>query len=747
MKRILSAAVLAAMLAGCGGGGGHTVPSAGGGTPGNGSGSGGNQTPVNAGRGTATVIANANIAAASIPQLYDSKSSVSRKQSSIRKLKASSVTSVEVDGTLYQGSATAVPVTNTQTVPLSASGTIVVSETFSNVVAANNDWIAFEFYAISNDGSKVALGTLGTFVNVGSTTTTASLSTTSTQVLEVAGSLLSIGAISTYDIENNANLASALATDIAAQNLPVNSQTGLYDPTTLLTLTENLATAFERDITVTAANAAMFSVVYDSTQKDENDLAYNALSFATRFGLDVVFSENAGYNSGGIGAYSSTTVIGAPETTGCTEDSCGLQTGTIPFSGPSSGYGDAQPTVVTAGLFNAASGTVTFRNVYGGHIIIGAHNNVGQYSGNYETSVARKAASTRRTGAAATVHTASTQSTRATRTPQSGPAPGYAGATLAISGEGPGATSQTLPLSSTAATVSVVDAQAADFDSNSPGRYENFGYFGFAPVPGANAVGNVPLYQTECTAYDTACVTYGLIQEGLGEIEVYLGQAASPTTDVIPMTFDDWNPFAIPLQQIDICSPSNCAIAGTGPTTPTTSTLNIGGAFDDPGNAVGVYNWQPGASGATQSIAQDPNTCCGGDYLVTYNVPANNTSGVSGSLTGTVSSTATVAAPFPITAYVPARAQLYFNSSLPSDAIVTVTFTGTNGETYTENLDPSGWTPSTSIAAPFDIASWVINYTLPADDVQNSGNPATTGTFNIYQFSVGEPYTINDDCC
>ncbi|HTW84566.1 MAG TPA: hypothetical protein VMD91_10890 [Candidatus Sulfotelmatobacter sp.] len=731
MKRILSAAALAAMLAGCGGGGGHAIPSSGGGSPG----SPGSGIPIPTSNGRSTVTANATINTANLPALYN-KNATAKQRTSVRRLKASGtqIVSVQINGTLYQGSASAIPVTNTQTVPLQSNGTVAVSETFSNVVPANNDWVVFEFYAIANDGSKSAIGSLATFVNVGSGSATTNLSTASTQVVEVAASLLSIGALSTYDIENDTTLASDLATKIAAQNVAVDSQTQLYDPTALLTLTENLATAYERDVTVSASGAQEFSITYDSTQKDENDLAYNALSFAVLYGLDVTFTGSPGLNSGGLGAYSTTSIIGAPETTGCTEFSCGLQTGQLPFSGPSAGYGDAQPTIVTAGIFDAASGTVTLRNVYGGHIIIGAHNGVA--GGNYNTSIMRKAAFSRRASAAAT-----TRHGQGVRRPQSPPTtPDYEGATISISGEAPGASTQALTLASTAANVSIVDAQAADF-GQAPGRYENYGYFGFSPLPGANAAGAVPEYEIDCVE---DCVTSGVINDGtFSEQQVYLSPPSDPTSDVITMTFDSWNAFAIPVSQIDVCSPSNCAPAST----PTTTSINVGGAFDDPGNAIGVYDWQPGATGATQSIVQDPSPCCGGDYTVTYNIPANNTSAVSGSLTGTVSSTATAAAPFPITAYVPARATFYFTSQLPQDAIVTVTFTGTNGQTYTENLVPDGWSASTSIAAPFDVASWVLNYTLPADDVGNAGNPATTGTFNIYQFYVGGYYSLSEDCC
>jgi len=71
VKRILSAAVLAAMLAGCGGGGGGRalVPA----------GTSGGNIPISPPAGSARVVANATLAATSIPQLYSRKVAAARR--------------------------------------------------------------------------------------------------------------------------------------------------------------------------------------------------------------------------------------------------------------------------------------------------------------------------------------------------------------------------------------------------------------------------------------------------------------------------------------------------------------------------------------------------------------------------------------------------------------------------------------------------------------------------------------------
>lgn len=610
---------------------------------------------------------------------------------------------VEVDGTLYQGSASAIPVTNTQTVPVT-NGAVTVSETFSNVVPANNDWVIFEFYAVAADGSKTQLGSLGTFVNVGATTTTANLGTASTQVLQVAGSLLNIGALSTYDIEQTPNLPATLASDIGALGVAVNSQTGLYDSSTLITITEDLATAFERDITITAPGATEVSLAADTTKADENDLAYNVTTFDAAFGIDATTSGGQpAPTSNGSGVYTSVTVIANPIIQSC----CGAPT--VPMHGPSSGYSDAQPALALAYVFTG-SGTVTIKNVYGGHLIVGAHNGV---SGN---------------------------SAQPSSTPTASSAP-Y-GATIAIAGEAPGPVTESLSLASTLQTVQVVDAQAIAFGGTtayygSVPAYNGNPNFGFAVLAGANAAGTIPQYYSAC---ETSCATAGLIQNS----QFYLGdetvqESAPNASGISTVSYDAWNAFNIPASQIEICGFAAC-----GPLT-SSSPVNVTAAFLDNASNDAVYGWTASApAGAT--IANNS-----GFYAVAYPIPANNTQPLTVTLTGTVPVTyGTPPAALKGSVYIPGRADMYlYEGGLTSDDSLTMTFTDTSGTSYSVTGPATSGEFGLTNPTSFALGGFSLTITLPASEVENPSSSPITGSFSISTFYVGgsNANRLGNDCC
>jgi hypothetical protein len=613
---------------------------------------------------------------------------------------------VEVDGTLYQGSASAIPVTNTQTVPVT-NGAVTVSETFSNVVPANNDWVIFEFYAVAADGSKTQLGSLGTFVNVGATTTTANLGTASTQVLQVAGSLLNIGALSTYDIEQTPNLPATLASDIGALGVAVNSQTGLYDSSTLITITEDLATAFERDITITAPGATEVSLAADTTKADENDLAYNVTTFDAAFGIDVTTSgAQPAPTSNGSGVFTSVTVIASPIISTCCGEPASVS---VPMHGPSSGYSDAQPARALAYIFSG-SGTVTIKNVYGGHLIVGAHNGV--------------------PGANAPPSS----------TPTASSAP-Y-GATIAIAGEGPGPVTESLSLASTLQTVQVVDTQAVAFGAStgyygSVPAYNGNPSFGFAVLAGANAAGTIPAYYSQC---ETNCTTAGLIQNS----QFYLGdetvqESAPNASGISTLSYDSWNAFNLPASQIEICGFAAC-----GPLT-SSSPVNVTAAFLDNGSNDAVYSWTASTpAGAT--IANN-----GGFYAVTYPIPANNTQPLTVTLTGTVPVTyGTPPAALKGSVYIPGRAEMYlYQGNLQSDESLTMTLTDTSGKSYSVTAPATSGEFVLENPTPFALGGFSLTITLPASEVENTSSSPTTGFFSISTFYVGGSNAngLNDGCC
>jgi hypothetical protein len=714
LKRILSAAALAAMLAGCSGGGHSLLPS----SSGSGSSNPGSTVPVSGSKGTATVIAHATTNAGALPQMY-ARTVAAAKRTTYAKLKTLStqITSVEVDGTLYQGSASAVPVTNTQTVPLSASGTITVSETFSNVIAANNDWVVFAFYTIASDGSKSAIGSLGTFVNVGTGTTQANLSAASTQELQVATALLSLGALSTYDIENTATLASDLATKITATGDTPNAQTGLYDNNTLVTMVTSLATAYERDVTITASGATEFSVVYDSSKADENDLAYNAQQSASALGVPNLLTGTGVTPAIPYIAYSALQVVGAPVQINCTgedsdvEQGCNISAGSVPLHSPSSGYSDAQPAYVQAEVFENTTGTITIKNVYGGHIVIGAHN--GLNAGNSTFAVKRG-----HVAAASTRHTADV-TTQA-----------Y-GANLAMSGEAPGASSQTLALANTIvgepnSQPYIIDPQDIAFNG-----YLGFGYFGFQATALPNAAGVIPTYAVDCV---DSCDTQGLL-DYYDSSGIQFGQPTGSNSEA-PVTIDGWNPFGITPANITICAETACAPLSSATAA---NPVNVENTFEDPGTNFAVYGWTAGAG--TMSIAAGTYGCCGeAAYVVTYSIPANNTAAVTGTVTGSDTEN--------LQPWFDAHANVSIQTTMPYLTALTLTVTDTNGNTYTAtNSQNESEDFTLTNAQPFVFKSFSLTYTIPANDVQNAG-AATTGSFDIIDLEEeGYSQPILDGCC
>jgi len=224
------------------------------------------------------------------------------------------------------------------------------------------------------------------------------------------------------------------------------------------------------------------------------------------------------------------------------------------------------------------------------------------------------------------------------------------------------------------------------------------------------------------------CVTYGLAASNT--TNYYPGIQGTPVNGATPITFDLWNVFAIPESAVELCSISNCTPAANGTAT---SPIPVEQAFYDPGNNISVYNWT--ASTGT-SIERDPTNYINDyGYQVTYPVPANNSAPITGSVSGTV--------PASIPAPVPARAELVLlTENVAPDITYSVTFTSTTGATYTTPLyynynDATYFTNSyadaTTFPTNFNVASFTINYTIPAGDATGA---AATQTFDISAFGV-----------
>ncbi len=360
-------------------------------------------------------------------------------------------------GTLFQSTASATEVTNTQTLTPTSNG-VSVSMTFSNVVPANNDWILFDFVAQASDGSQYDLGDLATLIDITSSgTNLVNLDTNST--LRFQAMITSLGnGISSYDLENNAALDSSLASYLTShpQYTP-DPNTGLFSATTAQSIANDLQTTYGRTLTLTTSggtgSSAIYSITYDYTSTAENNLDLNACPFDFSSGCaNGIFHGSSNAVSGNLAAGVSTPyfIYGVPLGSG---SACGNQvvsanpgatanaqcaSAESPIHTPGSGASTAYPVVVSAALINGGGNSSITVPVYGGGIIVGAHDR-------------------------AVINNLVTLPMH--------------GGTVTIAGLPPGASSQNIAQTSTALTVSAVDPQTQALDA-SGAQWDTSGLFG-----------------------------------------------------------------------------------------------------------------------------------------------------------------------------------------------------------------------------------------------------------------------------
>lgn len=272
---------------------------------------------------------------------------------------------IQVDGTLYTGDAAAYELKNSTTIPPPADGVYTASVSFSNVPSGNNQWALLAYTGVAADGSKIALGELGGLINVGgSSTNTASLTASTTLTLQLFGTLLDSGLITPYDLDNNPNLASDIATTIAGGGVAVNPGTGVFDAGGLQQLFSRVSPAYERFITVSTNPNTPGNVVVlrDYTNPSELNLENNMESFLTDIGLPPLDTPNAGSFLQRISG-----VLGF-------DLQCGgfsVTKGQLHTAGTTV---TPVPSVVRTCSVPNPTGTVSVRNVYGGNLMIGATN-------------------------------------------------------------------------------------------------------------------------------------------------------------------------------------------------------------------------------------------------------------------------------------------------------------------------------------------------------------------------------------
>jgi len=431
---------------------------------------------------------------------------------------------VSVLATLFPGDAGHNLITNSAVIPVPV-GAFSATVSLSNVPVHNNEWAMLQFVGNATDGSQVALGELTGLVNVASTTTnTATLSDTTSTTFQVALFMMQNGAISTNDLDSSATLASTLATNIAGTGVTPDPTTKLFTAGGLTRIYNTIEPKFAGNVTITPspATTGTLFILRDYTNASELNLVSNLEQFAIGFAPAVqppvigdVIAGSAGSSSGGFNT-------------------------SIPLHSPSTNP-EPIPSLVSA--YMTSGGAQTVRNVYRGHILVGATNN-----------------------------------TFSSFPP---PTPPFNGGFAAFAGHAPGSFSVTVPTALTQKTFAVSDpagfAFGAAFYNTEP---PNFSAFLAQPN-----FGTAPLSST--TFFSTVTG---------GGTEVMVPTPYSSTSNkIIAGTFNIWD---IAIANMQICAGVTCWGLGT------TAPPPIKRPFADAGTKLTFFNWKP--TGTATTITQTP---------------------------------------------------------------------------------------------------------------------------------------------
>lgn len=426
-----------------------------------------------------------------------------------------------VQGTFYPGDAGNNPVTNSITIPVPPSGVYTASVPFSNVPVHNNEWGLLQFIGVAADNSQIAIGELAGIVNVtSSSTNSATLTDTTTRTFQIFSDLLQDGFLSTFDLDGSATLASTLTTKIGAA--PFDPTTHLFTASEQSTLINSIAPSFERNVTITASPATngSYIILRDYTNANELELASNTASFFSTFPM---LAQPAPVGN----------VIGAGESGGFFI----LPAQHIPPTNPL-----PVPFQVSAAVVGGL-GATTVRNVYGGHLLIGATSNA------YVLAAPSL--------------------------------PPFTGGFTTSAGHAPGAFSVTVPTASTQLSIAVTDlagfAFGAPFFATQPPFLGTF----FLQIN----FGNAPL---SATSFVAPTVVFPL--------RVIVPTPYNASSNKIAV--DTFNPWDIASTNEQLCGGINCYVF-TAP-----QPLAIARPFADAGNKLSFFNWK--ASGTATAISQNP---------------------------------------------------------------------------------------------------------------------------------------------
>ena len=534
-RTIACGALLGFSITACGGGGGSAATQLGGGSrpPGGGGGS-----P----EGARSIVVSGTINGTG-PYLLAHKSRVARSIGHAHPLL--SLKNVTVTGTLFPGDAGPEPVQNSETIA-TPSGAYSASLSFSNVPVHNNEWIVLEFTGNATDGSHVALGELAGLVNVTSSPkNSATLTEATTQTFQVFETLLQEGDLSTYDLDNTPTLNTVLTSDITGWGVTLDPTTHLYSIGGLIQLVNKLEPKFERDFNVSPSPkySGAITLARDWSNASEVDLALDYYYFDALFPLFVTL---VGQNQQSVSA-----AWGS-------DSNCGLSSTNPPNTPPG---GTATALAADACVFSNVSGGVTLRNVYGGHLLLGATTNAN--------------------GAGTT----------------------FFGGHLSVTGEAPGAKTYTIAAPATAATFTVNDPAGFAFGP---------AFYGTPLLPNAGGFFTVqPNYGTSLQS-NTAFALYEPDQVDIPARVIAKSPPYGATSPHNQIEVDTFNAYGVPLADMGLCGGISCY------TEASTGALNIVRPFADAGTKLSYFNYVKG--GTLAAISQGV-----GGYNLTFSGAGSGT--------------------------------------------------------------------------------------------------------------------------
>lgn len=379
-----------------------------------------------------------------------------------------------VNGTVYPTDAAPYQIKNSVTMPYPTNGTFSASLAFSNVPVHRNELVILDFNGVAKDGSMVDIGDLMGLINVPSVSGKTPLLTENTSLTaEVFMLLLNNGEIGTWDLDNTPNLGTEIHNAVAPLNITPDSRTWLYNGAQMRRIFDAIGLRWARTLNVNAGTPGTLILLQDYTNNEELYMQTNR-AFVGSLGGEAIpkISRVLGGNG-----------------------SCGGVFVNIPAHSPP--RLPIVPSFINVCAL-ANTGQTTLSNVYGGHVLLGATDNLYQFQQN---------------------------------------APPYTGGFVSLAGEAPGTKNVTVPTAPAQKTITTNDPAGFAFAT------------GFATL-------QVPLF-TVGPAFGTGPLGATSFSGPFGEFS-----RSSPATNYSStnntVTVETFNPFNIPASHLHVCGGISC---------------------------------------------------------------------------------------------------------------------------------------------------------------------------------------------